>query len=308
MNRTIRTVISAVCAGAAAVAWSGDPQLYRVSASGESGIDLVSLGDGYYQDRFSVANKTLCVTGAVTHAAIPDGSYFGLIGGGSSTRLNLWETGLFSNNTLNTPIRLEGTGGIFDFYEDTLTLGRDWAKWIAWDADKKTILRVKNITVTDTSGEPFTFEPEGVMRYGGVATGTRAAARIGMDGGRVTALFRNFFGSGGTSDKTANHDNRYSNYYIGGATASGKAPGYADVSYLLTDNQTDSDLGVIYFGYNVLAANSLQTAQGLTNILRLACGQVRILNMVRYGPESALVRFEREGAWIQIPGWHGEVG
>ena len=293
-------------AAVAAVAAQAEKSVYEVSADGESGINLISLGDGYYQDRFSVANKTLCVTGAVTHAAIPEGSYLEMSGAGESTRLNMWETGLFSDNTLNTPIKLSGSG-IFDFYEDTLTLGRDWAKWIAWDAGKAAILRLKNLTITDTSGDPLVFDPVGEIRVGNVKTGTgRSEVRLGQDGGRLTALFSNFFGSGGSTHESV-HDNRYTSLFIGGATATSKEPGYADVSFLRTDEQSKSYMGIVYFSKNVLAAKSLQASQAMTNVLRLACGTIRILNMYRYGPESCLVRIERPGASITIPGYHGEL-
>lgn len=39
--------------------------VYQVTTSGESGIDLTALGDGYYQERLAgPASGEVCVTGA----------------------------------------------------------------------------------------------------------------------------------------------------------------------------------------------------------------------------------------------------
>lgn len=306
MNRTIRTVVSAVCAGAATVAWSGDLQLYRVSASGESGIDLLALGDGYRKDGFefyATSSTALEVKGAITHAAIPDGGWFDIVGNGTvaSPRLNLWNTGLFTDSALNTPIRFGGKGTV-DFYEDVLTLGSDWAKWISWVDDSTAILRVAKLIVTDVTGTPLVFAPEGAIRVGCVSSAA-PVIRLGQDGGRLTAVFDSTIGCYGVSNSSA-HDNNSTTMYIGGrSVATAAKAGYANVTLNATDAQ---DIGKFYFSSLTSEALSQQT-KGLTNILTLACGTASLYSVTRFVHESSIIRFAREGAALRQYGQSGEM-
>lgn len=305
MNGLMRNAVSAACMGVATLVWGGD-QLYRVNASGEAGIDLNALDDSYRKDGFefyATSSTALEVKGAITHAEIPVGGWFDIVGNGTvaSPRLNLWNTGLFTDNALNTPIRLGGKGTL-DFYEDVLTLGPDWAKWISWADASTAILRVKKLTVGDSTGAPFTFAPGGGIRVGCVSTET-PAIRLGQDGSRLTAVFDNYIGCYGSS-ATTEHDNYATTLYIGGrsSTSASKA-GYADVTLNYADAQ---DVGKLYFSSLTSEALS-QQANGLTNVLTLACGTASIGNVTRYVNESAIIRFAREGAALRQYGMSGEM-
>lgn len=157
----------ALAVAVAGVTWvaQAEKSVYQVTTSGESGIDLTALGDGYYQDRFAgpSASGEVHVTGAVKYVLEPGGA-LGIIARGkdagySSTNtvgnLRLWQTGLFdANHALKVPLAVSGTGGDIDFYDETCILGSDWNEKLVL-ADCAACLRFDTLIVTDPAGTPF---------------------------------------------------------------------------------------------------------------------------------------------------------
>jgi len=306
----MKRILVAAAACALGVAQAEEKSVYQVTSGGEAGIDLTALGDTYYKDRLAGpgSKSVVCVTGAVTHAAA-SGAAFGLVGRGG--RLNLWQTGLIdADRHLVHPLAISGAGGTnadgttapaFDIWDGKLTLGADWASQLRFAADNRAGLQFPELTVTDTSGTPFTFNPNGPVYVS--RQGTAGVARLGQDGGRLTADFTFPFGCW-VGDTASKHDNRYTSVYIGGASTSGGVPGYANLTYRTAGHH----IGYLRFGYNVTAATSLQAAQGLTNVVTFTGnGNCSCPNMYRNGPESCLVRFAGENPGLWQPGHHGEL-
>lgn len=303
MKRSMKFGLAFVTLSACLAAQGADAgkRVYQVTASGTDGIDLVQLDADYYKDRFagSAADVAVCVTGTVRHAVAP-GAFLGLLGQGGT--LNLWRTGLFTDGTLNTPIRLGGSG-VFDFWEETLALGPTWARLLAWEDGATATLRLRGLSVTDTSGTPFVFRPGGPLCVSDTEA-NNPYVRFGQDGGRVDAVLDHAFGCKASHNVEA-RDNRYTKIYIGGASTAGGPAGYAHV----TVNEVGSNryFGHVVFSDQVTDATSRQAAQGLTNTLTLACGVLNIPCIHASGPEDCLIRFARAGAVVYQPGWHGEL-
>lgn len=279
--------------------------VYQVTASGESGIDLTALGDGYYQDRFAgpSASGEVHVTGEVKYVLEPGGA-LGIIAQGtdkgySSTNtvgnLRLWQTGLFdANHAPKVPLTVSGTGGDIDFYDETCILGSDWNEKLVL-ADCATCLRFDTLIVTGPAGTPFSFDPRCNIR---VATATW----LGCDGGDVTVNVKSdrYFHTCNVYGTTL-HGHRSTPLYLGGIRTSGSAPGYATLNV-----NGNSSLGYIHFSEGVTAAKSTQAQTGRTNVLSLA-GTAYVPNLTRSGPDSVLIRFNGQNAHLDQPGWHASM-
>lgn len=302
MKRRMKFGLAFVMLSACLAAQGADAgkRVYQVTASGTDGIDLVQLDADYYKDRFagSAADVAVCVTGAVRHAVAP-GAFLGLLGQGGT--LNLWRTELFTDGTLNTPIRLGGSG-VFDFWEETLALGPTWARLLAWEDGATATLRLRGLSVTDTSGTPFVFRPGGPICVSDTGA-NNPYVRFGQDGGRVDVVLDHAFGCKASHDRDS-RDNRYMKIYIGGASTAGGPAGYAHVT---VGEVGDCYFGHVFFSDQVTDSTSRQAAQGLTNTLTLACGHLNVPYIHASGPEDCLIRFARAGAALGQPGWHGEL-
>ena len=288
MRKIIGLACAAACACMAAAAYGAT--VYQVTDNGiVDGIDLTTGG----YDPLSLAGPAsgdLYMTGTVVHAEATMATPFNLVGMGGG--LNLASSGL-----LSSPLRFTGSAGYFDFQNENITLGDDWASRLQLPTSSSFYVSFKTFDIAGgTDANWLVFDPPCPVRFDGTSS-------IGHKGGnsRVKVFSRRTQGcywSGGRG-----HSRTNGKIYAGGVDTAGGVPGY--VHFELTGGTLECCC--MDFSRNVTSANSTQSALGLTNMITLTGGDFKYGHgFYRHGPDWVHFKFVGSGRFWQN-GYYGEM-